>query len=384
MKKFETLYLHIGTRKTGTTVIQNYCRDNKELLMENGILYPTSDLVMKHDASNHHLLFRSKTDDFSEIRQEILANKNTAKVCLISSELLEDINRDPRRTKELCGLAKKVKVIVYLRRQESYLESSFCQKIKLQDFKSTIDEHGGDICLDYSILLEFWSEMVGKENVIVRPYEKGQFVNGNIFDDFLNIFGLKNSEGFKVLKSFTNPSLDLGALEFKRVLNYLGLTKSISFKTAKVLEKRALNLGKNKAFSDHGILTTKEKLNYIKKYEESNNSIAKEFLKTEILFKVELPKISDADIEQKIDFLCDKTIKDIVDYLIKENPELVSNLIIYLQVYLKYFAEDSYVIEKMQLILDALIVGSVDPKAIFIKEFFRRRKVYSRMKKKLI
>lgn len=35
--KIKTIYLHIGTHKTGTTSIQNYLQDNIELLPASGI-----------------------------------------------------------------------------------------------------------------------------------------------------------------------------------------------------------------------------------------------------------------------------------------------------------------------------------------------------------
>lgn len=38
MKK--TLYVHIGTTKTGTTAIQSFCIDNQETLNQKGYCYP--------------------------------------------------------------------------------------------------------------------------------------------------------------------------------------------------------------------------------------------------------------------------------------------------------------------------------------------------------
>lgn len=38
MKK--TLYVHVGTTKTGTTAIQSFCIDNDEVLHRKGYCYP--------------------------------------------------------------------------------------------------------------------------------------------------------------------------------------------------------------------------------------------------------------------------------------------------------------------------------------------------------
>ena len=36
----KTLYIHIGTSKTGTTTIQTYCGINREQLKSKGVLFP--------------------------------------------------------------------------------------------------------------------------------------------------------------------------------------------------------------------------------------------------------------------------------------------------------------------------------------------------------
>ena len=39
----KTLYLHIGTSKTGTSAIQIFCKDNQETLKKQGYYYPIFD-----------------------------------------------------------------------------------------------------------------------------------------------------------------------------------------------------------------------------------------------------------------------------------------------------------------------------------------------------
>ena len=36
----KTLYLHIGTPKTGTTSLQHFCTENAEILQQKGYMYP--------------------------------------------------------------------------------------------------------------------------------------------------------------------------------------------------------------------------------------------------------------------------------------------------------------------------------------------------------
>ncbi len=42
------LYLHIGTEKTGTTSVQKFFRANREVLAQNGIIYPLAPGKQNH------------------------------------------------------------------------------------------------------------------------------------------------------------------------------------------------------------------------------------------------------------------------------------------------------------------------------------------------
>src|SRR5699024_7832742 len=53
------LYLHIGTFKTGTSSLQQFLFDNRELLGERGYLVPQSEFV------GHHPLAQSIAKDFA-------------------------------------------------------------------------------------------------------------------------------------------------------------------------------------------------------------------------------------------------------------------------------------------------------------------------------
>lgn len=39
-KRMATVYLHIGTMKTGTSALQRFLSDNREYLKQQGVLYP--------------------------------------------------------------------------------------------------------------------------------------------------------------------------------------------------------------------------------------------------------------------------------------------------------------------------------------------------------
>ena len=53
----KTLYLHIGTPKTGTTSIQHFCKHNEKVLAGKGICYPLFDFKYLDSGNSRNGLF---------------------------------------------------------------------------------------------------------------------------------------------------------------------------------------------------------------------------------------------------------------------------------------------------------------------------------------
>lgn len=61
----KTLYIHVGTSKTGSTALQTFCAKNRKILETNGFYYPA--FPIKYDyvgkARNGHFLYTEDMDD---------------------------------------------------------------------------------------------------------------------------------------------------------------------------------------------------------------------------------------------------------------------------------------------------------------------------------
>ena len=69
-----------------------------------------------------------------------------------------------------------------------------------------------------------WQDIFGTQSLIVRPYEKEQFYQGNIFSDFLHhVFGIELSNDFTLPLKQENTRLHRVALEYQRLINCLSL-----------------------------------------------------------------------------------------------------------------------------------------------------------------
>jgi len=138
-----SLYIHIGTHKTGSTAIQSFLTLNKNIMQEFGVLYPNK-------SENHYLItkelrekekpFLDKETQLYKIFSEIREKKSNKYI--ISSEGFCESDKIliPRLKDALKFFAIdfETKIIVYLRPQVSWFESSYQQIVKDQNVKYQI------------------------------------------------------------------------------------------------------------------------------------------------------------------------------------------------------------------------------------------------------
>ena len=218
--KAETFFIHAGLPKTGTTALQAFLAQNREILEALGYIYPHSGV--KWD--QHYYLFASLqfntevylNPDFWESLKKEISEKEKKNV-IISSEDFSGFSNYEILRETLKQIAKKVIVIFYLRRQEEWLKSAFKTRVKMSEtrfnsdfptyLKSGILQRSRHFLRDYPKRLEEWSSFFGKENVIVRPY---RYVRDNIgtIKDLLNIIGIPKQAipAFKGLELETHES----------------------------------------------------------------------------------------------------------------------------------------------------------------------------------
>ena len=144
------IVFHIGLSKTGSTLIQFFCLENRAKLLDNGILFPQTGLSISPDGRNlrssGHLFFmtalrNNQTAIFDELHREIAEYKNV-NTLLISSENFSFQPGLASSLKNSFKSYKDVKVIVYLRRQDLYLESLYSE-FCLWWFSQIISQSGG-------------------------------------------------------------------------------------------------------------------------------------------------------------------------------------------------------------------------------------------------
>lgn len=241
-----TLYLHIGTPKTGTSMIQRFLGRNQEVLESNGYRFPDFGFTFEGIGKNRNAYFMTcKIYDDKKMRdidaEDIIRKKGYAQL-LKELEQYENViltdehiwngylaveNFWENLYQKIVGAGHELKVIVYLRRQDKFIQSYWAQKVKEYiriSFDRYIEEERYVGCqLDYDKVLDDISKVIGKDRIIVRAYETVQYqgTDQSLVSDFLYTIGLGLTEEYDNSLQSVNVALKGGCLEVKRFLNHL-------------------------------------------------------------------------------------------------------------------------------------------------------------------
>jgi hypothetical protein len=239
-KKFESVYLHIGTEKTGTKSIQSLLSSNRETLSRSGFLYPTSPGHLNHiclailaGAPEHTsdlalefgLVDGEARSRYSEAFQQEFAKEISgcnATTLILSNEHLSSRLRSKdeiARIRELLfNYSENVKIVVYLRPQDDILLSSYSTSVKSGSVDKFGLPHGAARdYMDYDKILNPWSEVLGAQNVLVRIFQKSRLMQGDVLADFCSTLGIQLSK--LSVPDKKNKSLDGKSLLFLREFN---------------------------------------------------------------------------------------------------------------------------------------------------------------------
>lgn len=282
-----TIYLHIGTPKTGTSSIQVALAENLGELNKQGITFP--DLGYRYDGirdqRNGHFLIdvhdESGEDYAGAVEQLKALIPQYEKIILTDESLWNNDRRLPQFVADMKAAGAKVKIVVYFRRQDLYLQSQWAQDVKefmLEDFDEFMELT--EIRVDFYKQSCVLADLVGKENLLIRVYERVQFINHDLVTDFFETVGIVRTEAFVEGKA-ENPSLSGIFLETKRLLNR---TKEFAVKSSFVvpyLLKIAEKHGEKASFSKNIYFTSEKQREFLRNCEVTNQKLAKEFLNRE-------------------------------------------------------------------------------------------------------
>lgn len=243
-RKRKELVLHIGAHKTGTTTIQMALFQNQDALNAQGVTY-----VRTGHLPNLHSVLGFARDDFEFVPdgfalldpdtfREALSAATTDRV-IASSENFSFFT-DPARIDELAEVVEplfsKIKIVTYLRRQDSHVVSHHQEGAKpnrlaeerLFGYDTTAMPHSArnlDLYLDYETRIGRWMDRFGDENVEVRIFDRAKLAGRDVWPDFLETVGL-DSTGMRAIEE-QNTSFGLSKSKVGHLMNQRGLRTSL-------------------------------------------------------------------------------------------------------------------------------------------------------------
>ncbi|MFI3300974.1 MAG: hypothetical protein R3Y28_06090 [Candidatus Gastranaerophilales bacterium] len=249
----KTIYLHIGLQKTGTTTLQAFFYKNNDLFTQHGVFYPilepskldierleainvdlsiTNLQVKQFDkAFLLDLTSNSFIEEFEKDFLEKIRATNCKKILLSEESFYE-----PKWTKSTLEpfvdyLLKKdfeIKIIVYVRPIADWVCSRWQQRGKntLASLKNIIDSKEIEQIFDIKLLVK----KMGKENVIIKPFEKCQWKNGSLIEDFLDIMDIELTDDFDLSAGDKNIGVGRNHLELFKIIYSLSPNITQQFK----------------------------------------------------------------------------------------------------------------------------------------------------------
>lgn len=190
------LFIHIGSPKTGTTAIQGFLKNNGKPLRRAGVNYMSTGRVnIAHNGIAGAFRKGQAGAVCDDLCKEIEGSKFP--VHILSSEMFFRPAVARIMGKGLAEglpaeLRAQTKVIVYLRRQDRYLEALYKQLVKNARIPTgAMAFHDKKLeSLAYAYSLDPYAAAFGHDNIIVRPFERQQFPNGDVIEDFVEKLGV--------------------------------------------------------------------------------------------------------------------------------------------------------------------------------------------------
>lgn len=184
--------LHIGTPKTGSTAIQAAITANLAALDRAGIVYPKTGRA--RDAHNNlaQSLTRPGGPPAAALADEVArlrTDRPEARI-LVSSEMFSLVSPTALAAILPDAATVPVQVIVYLRRQDHYVESFYKQKAKNGRMRLSFGEFlASPTCaqiIDYAGLLASWQAAFADVRLTPRIFDRDRFTGGDVVADFMD------------------------------------------------------------------------------------------------------------------------------------------------------------------------------------------------------
>lgn len=288
----QTVYLHVGNYKTGTTSLQNFFNLNRAQLLRYGVLFPESCYMQdwRPGLSLGHALFSRElqgqcSGEIEKLYAEIDSLGDRVERIVISSENLFRASEVSANAARAALSRFDVKVVCYLPRQDELINSLFHEFVssgweRLPIGPDQLLEQGKELLsplTDYYGNLTHWARAFGRENVIVRVYEEGQLYANDSIADFLQLLQLEKADDFQELTDeFVRASMPSEVVAALLPINLIPLPIGV-YRAALFVFCRDF-LPKYRDLPKLSFYSPPTRREILQEFDEANKKVANEFL----------------------------------------------------------------------------------------------------------
>ncbi|SEK22573.1 hypothetical protein SAMN05443999_10122 [Roseovarius azorensis] len=205
------LWVHIGMPKTGTTALQSYLHRNPGFLHDNGIHYMISGRD-RGTGTARLICHNSLAVDMNRTAQTLppgLAEKFIAEYrdnrpahCVMSSEMFFARDLSALRNALFCQIDDPVRIVVYLRRFDDFIEADYKQRAKNGlPTGGAAAFVGGCLArietdpdyMNFGAIFDRIQTTVPGAVIVPRLYLRDEMTGNNVIPDFLSLFGVASA-----------------------------------------------------------------------------------------------------------------------------------------------------------------------------------------------
>lgn len=243
--------LHIGTEKTGTSSIQDFLLKNSDALVERNVCYLHMDGRNEYRDFSAYCMQKSRVDGYfrrnritsekaredfdsrflSSFRQNFESVPGHVHTVVMSSEhfssRLTSVDEVYRAKEVLDQYFSSVQIVCYLRDQSKKICSGYSTFIKaggrerFNDYFSRNVEGQKRPRSDYDHKIGLWEKVFGLESIKVRVFDRAEFPEGSLLNDFCNILDESLFDFLSAPIQHKNEALSKRGCELLRRINYL-------------------------------------------------------------------------------------------------------------------------------------------------------------------
>lgn len=286
------IYIHVGTHKTGSTTIQHALRATSSAKAEEGWIYSGTSATMK-EIMRANQYDKKLVQRFNmEVESMMQRAKSSNRVILSSEALCGSPDDGYSNSNPVFSMLRdatnqfNVKIVIFLRRQDSFVESMYTQKIhqgEALEFESFVERYNSPDALDYRRMLDDLRACFGDQNLIVRSYHESSKIG--LLVDFGEIIGSKTLRYLE--QGDKNPSYSRHALEIAKICNR-SLDQSRKGQLRWALQA---TMAKDR-FEPFSYFTDDERSKFLNRYQVSNRDVANRYFGGDLERLFPTPKVS--------------------------------------------------------------------------------------------